>query len=247
MRKRRRASSRSASRRLDRRLLRAPPPLRLAHGLRLPVGVLPAEPPRDGVVVGSPRPSASSLRPISSPSACLRGKSAGDSGGVAHIERHEVEIFVGEDLQARGRRHGLPFAAQGRDRDFLGVDLPHELRRLLGVVERVVFDAVGVERRADQAADGRDVEKPDHLRLRARRGLPAGEQGLGRSLRGKGECAAHAPAELGRTGARIAGELRRAGRDRPADRREGARGGALASADAATRAARARCCLAGSA
>ena len=49
------------------------------HGLRLPIGVLPPEPRPGGVVVaGSPSPSASSLRPISSPSAGLRGSSAAE-------------------------------------------------------------------------------------------------------------------------------------------------------------------------
>ena len=116
-----------------------------------------------GVAVGSSRPSASSLRPISS-SRLGPVRQVRQAGQLLDLHRLKIEMLIDRRLQAVGAVEVLPFGLQHGDRLALALNLGLQLRDLLGVVERLVLDRIGVARRRDQRRDGDDVKQPDHRR-----------------------------------------------------------------------------------
>src|SRR5947209_904523 len=57
-----------------------------------------------------------------------------------------------------------PLRAQDADGVALRLDFVLQLGYLLGAIDRLVFDRVGVDRGADQRCDCKDVEEADHRR-----------------------------------------------------------------------------------
>src|SRR5215218_3716581 len=73
-------------------------------------------------------------------------------------------MLVGCFLKTVGTIEILPFGLQHRDGLALALQLGFQLRHLLGIIERVVLDRIGIACRCDESRDLDNVEQPDHRR-----------------------------------------------------------------------------------
>ena len=134
------------------------------------------------------------------------------AGQLQDAERLQVEMPLRRRLQPLRPVEELPFGLQDRDRLALLLHLRLELGDLLGMEERLVFDRIGIARRADQRADHDHVGEADQRRAprasavprQLGEGVDRRERPPGRRLRARGA------AQLGRTRARIGRRLSRA-------------------------------------
>src|SRR5829696_2262958 len=73
-------------------------------------------------------------------------------------------MAVDRGLEPVGAVEILPIGLEHRDRVALALDAHLHLRDLLGPVQALVLDRIGVGGRADEADHGDDVEEADHRR-----------------------------------------------------------------------------------
>src|SRR3954451_2748664 len=112
----------------------------------------------------------------------------GEAGELLRAQRHEVEMAVDHRLQPVRPVEMLPFGLEHRDAVALGADARLQLRPLLGLVERIVLDRVGVAGRADEAEDRHDMQDADEAHhARALRSIEGSEASA--SIAASGFCA----------------------------------------------------------
>ena len=118
--------------------------------------------PLPGVFVGSPNPSASSLRPIASTLGALPGKASALTIWFRR-NRLQIEEIVGECLNPLRPCQMRPFGAQHPDFILFPFDLMLKLHDRLGMEDCVIFNSIGINRRTDKRGDRQNIETSNHF------------------------------------------------------------------------------------